>query len=304
MTTREIIQKAAERHIDMAVLPISCLEDIKRDIEQVKMDNELNGFQKWITMEQYVLDPPQAPFPVRSLISLVAPNRLVRLRFHHAGRTASDVVEYLAIDPPAIVGEEVAKAGCHMQYVFWLPHKRIAVRAGQCEYGRNNITYSKAHGSLQALFVFVSDLPPEDYTWREVKNMDACERCGACVGACPTGAILPDRFLIDNERCLTRQNEWGTHAFPDWIPPAAHHRLTGCLKCQIVCPANKALFAAPMETVAFSEAETAYLLNPDKSAEPPDGLVERLKPYGIDYRMENLPRNLSAMLANGSDADV
>ncbi len=303
MTTNEIIRKASERGIGMAVVPIACLQDIKKDIEAVRETNDLNGFQKWITMEQYILDPPAVDFEAKSLIVLTAPHTLTRLRFHSAGRTASDVLEHLTLDPPAIVGEYVAAAGCHMQYFFWLPHKRIAVRAGLCEYGRNNVTYAGDAGSLHALFVFVSDLTPGDYVWREVKNMDACARCGLCVGACPTGAILPDRFLINNERCITRQNEWGTHDFPDWIPPTAHRRLTGCLKCQSVCPANRKIFAAPMETIDISEEETAYLLNPDKSAEPPRGLKETLDRCGIDYRLENIPRNLNALLANGADAD-
>lgn len=76
------------------------------------------------------------------------------------------------------------------------------------------------------------------------------------------------------------------------------------IECLSVCPANREILSAPIETVDFDEEETAYLLSPDKSGEPPEGLQGKFRSTGFDYRMDNVPRNLAAMLINGGDVDM
>lgn len=167
------------------------------------------------------------------------------------------------------------------------------MRSGLAEYGRNNITYVGDWGSFIQLYTFFSDAPAGNHTWREVRAMDACGGCGLCLDSCPTGAIRPGRFLIDTERCLSRLNEWGTDPFPDWAPRSAHHRLIGCLRCQSVCPLNRAALAGIQACVEFSAEETAYLLA--GRAHMPAPLVAKAEACGIDLSFESLPRNLQAM---------
>lgn len=294
----EIAVKAAEQGIRIAVLPLQCLAELKADMEALSQQNELNGFQRWIVRERYVLSPPETEFPARSVVAAVYPMSLARAVFRYQGKAAGDLLEYEEKDQKAVLAELVGKAGFHLKYVHWMPQKRIAVRSGLCAYGRNNLTYSEEFGSFQNLATFVSDLSAERYIWREVKNAEICGGCGLCIANCPTSAILRERFLIDNERCLTRQNEWGTGGFPDWIPKSAHHRLVGCLRCQDICQMNRKRLEAVTETVEFSEAETAWLLSADKRRAVPSGLHEKLRKYQIDPAFESLPRNLAAMLAN------
>lgn len=295
--TESVIKQAEEKGLRLAVIPSECLKDVKSDISKLANENELNGFQKWITGEQYVLDIPAAAFEVRSIIVAVFPLKLVRVGFHYNGKCARDIIDSQKIDAKAVIKTLAEKNGFNAEFVEWMPEKRLAVRSGLCEYGRNNITYSKEFGSFQGIAVFISDMAPEKYTWREVKNADACESCGLCIKNCPTGAILKERFLIDNEHCITKDNEWGTHEMPEWIPKKAHHHLTGCLRCQDICPMNKKRIAGITDKVEFEEIETAYLLS-NKITAVPEGLKEKLAVCNVDPNYESLPRNLRLMLDN------
>jgi epoxyqueuosine reductase len=293
--TESVIKQAEEQGLRLAVIPSECLNDIKGDIAKVINENELNGYQKWITTEQYVLDIPAAVFEVRSIIVAVFPYKLVRVEFNHNGKCARDIIESQKIDAKEVIKALAEKYGFHADVVEWMPEKRLAVRSGLCEYGRNNITYSKELGSFQGIVVFMSDLEPEKYTWREVKNADICEHCGLCIKKCPTGAISKERFMIDIEHCITKVNEWGTHEMPEWIPKKAHNHLTGCLRCQENCPMNKKRIADIKDKVEFNEIETEYLLS-DKSMTVPEGLMEKLAECHIDPNYESLARNLRLML--------
>ena len=119
-----------------------------------------------------------------------------------------------------------------------MPEKLLAVRSGLARYGKNNITYVPGMGSLHRLAVFVSDLPCVEDNWGEVKTLKTCDGCTACMDACPTGAIVSDRFLIHAERCITFHNE-RIEEFPEWLDSSWHNCLVGCLRCQWVCPENR-----------------------------------------------------------------
>ena len=280
-----------------ATIPISCLIDIKDDISIFAQRSDLNNFQKWIATKRYVLNL-EIDFEPRSIIIAAVGFNLCNAVFHDAGKTVTSVV-----DLPATADEvkELLSQGnnYHFFYDYWLPQKRLAVRSGLAEYGRNNICFVDGMGSLITLFVFISDMPcDKEYTWREVKNMDICNTCNLCRKNCPTGAILADRFLIDNERCLSAINEFGTEPFPDTVPKSAHHRIVNCSRCQDICPKNKGRFDDIAETVYFSEEETALLLSGIKYEKLPKELSEKIDIYGMKWFYESLPRNLKALFDN------
>jgi epoxyqueuosine reductase len=131
--------------------------------------------------------------------------------------------------------------------------------------------------------------------WREVKNMDICNTCKLCQKNCPTRAILVDRFLIDNEKCLSSINEFGTDPFPDTVPKSAHHRIVNCSHCQDICPINKGRFDDISETIYFSEEETALLLSGVKYENMPKELSEKIDICGMKWFYGSLPRNLKAL---------
>lgn len=280
-----------------ATIPISCLNEIKDDISIFAQRGDLNNFQKWIVTERYMLNP-ELDFEPQSIIIAAVGFNLCNAVFHNADKTITSVV-----DLPATADEvkELLSRGNNYNYFYdyWLPQKRLAVRSGLAEYGRNNICFIDGMGSLITLFVFISDMPcDKEYTWHEVKNMDICNTCNLCRKNCPTGAILADRFLIDNEKCLSAINEFGTEPFPDTVPKSVHHRIVNCSLCQDICPKNKGWFDNIAETVYFSEEETALLLSGVKYEKLPKELSEKIDIYGMKWFYESLPRNLKALFDN------
>ena len=165
-----------------------------------------------------------------------------------------------------------------------LPQKTLAVRVGLAEYGRNNITYIRGMGSFHRLFTFYSDFPYEQNDWQELRMMDLCRECSACVHKCPTGAIPNDSFLLRAERCLTFHNEHPVDVpFPDWIDPSWHNSLVGCLYCQKVCPANEKVIKWIEPGPSFSEEETILLSSGTTVENLPEETRKKVEEHGLGY---------------------
>ena len=178
-----------------------------------------------------------------------------------------------------------------------LPKKALAVRSGLARYGRNNITYCGGMGSYYRLAAFFSDLPCESGDWYEPEVLDICEDCRACMAACPTGAIDPERFLLRAELCIAFWNEKPKEeAFPEWLDPTWHNCLVGCLHCQRVCPANRRITEICEEGEEFSEEETGLLLEGREVADLPPDLVRKLERADLLPVLDTLPRNLGVLL--------
>jgi epoxyqueuosine reductase len=195
-TMKDIAEKAVQQGIRLRAAPIACLADIKEEMEKLKRKEKLNNYQKWIVGSQYVLDTPSLDFEAQSFVIAVCELALANATFTYHGKKAHDIFEYPKVNMKEQITLLFHNSGYQLKYVHWLPQKRLAVRTGLAEYGRNNICYAEDFGSLLQIAAFVTDKPCGEYTWREVKNMDTCDSCGACVKSCPTGAILPNRFLL------------------------------------------------------------------------------------------------------------
>ena len=192
------------------------------------------------------------------------------------------------------------------------PFKSVATRAGIVTYGRNNITYAPGCGSSHQLVGFFTDIGPE----APVEQVDpratygtgdsGCSRCEACVRACPTAALSPDRFTVRASRCVTHLNEY-RGPWPEWLSPTAHNALVGCMRCQEVCPRNKGRMVFEPAPESFTREETEAILatadaGEDKSSDwtPPAGAVwesvtRKLTAMGL-YLEPFLGRNLKALM--------
>jgi epoxyqueuosine reductase len=178
-----------------------------------------------------------------------------------------------------------------------LPKKLTAVRAGLATYGRNNITYVPGMGSFYRPVLLWSDLPCEEDQWQELRMMATCERCQACLRACPTGAIGADRFLLHAERCLTLYNEEPHHVpFPRWVDPSWHNCLVGCLYCQRACPENREVRKGIEAKEVFTEEETSLLLDGVPLPELPLATAAKVERIDLTELLDVLPRNLKALL--------
>jgi epoxyqueuosine reductase len=112
-----------------------------------------------------------------------------------------------------------------------LLERGYAVRAGLGWRGRSSQTISTALGALTSLAVLLCDLPaPVD-----AEHPDRCGRCTACVRACPTDAILPER-AVDSRRCIAYYTVEHRGSVPVALRAGFGDHLFGCDDCLDVCP--------------------------------------------------------------------
>ncbi|MEL7566862.1 MAG: heterodisulfide reductase-related iron-sulfur binding cluster [Dehalobacterium sp.] len=83
----------------------------------------------------------------------------------------------------------------------------------------------------------------EDFTWKDLLDLDACTECGRCEASCPanrTGKPLSPRTLILNLRQQMRNLKPGvpdeTPLIDDAISPEALWSCTTCMACVEQCP--------------------------------------------------------------------
>lgn len=241
----------------------------------------------------------QKPVGARSIMVVATPQPMLRLTFMRNGTRNAVIVPpiYSNGTDRRVLDLLTAALGPYGHRIerACLPKKLLAVRSGLAEYGRNNIAYVEGMGSFFRLTAFYTDAALIETEWREPRMTAACERCSVCSAHCPTGAIASDRFLIHAERCLTFHNE-RVVPFPDWIDPAWHHCLIGCMHCQTACPLNKTYVHWIEDSEVFSEEETAWLLNEGGAAGSGDSVKEKLRRINMLDDFEKFPRNLKAII--------
>lgn len=281
-------------------LPVERLQMVQSDLESFRANNALNGYQTWILDSLYDLNVPALDFPVRSICLVASPNwprQDATFTFENQQRTypAPGLLKN-AEDTDDGILRRLRAEGMRAQLAGKLPLKRLAVCAGLAVYGRNNVTYVEGMGSYHTLSAFYTDVACGD-PWRGIVDMEGCASCGKCMRACPTHTILEDRFLIDNQRCLTSMNQdKDPEVFPDWVPLNAHTCVVECLICQSVCPVNEPYRSAP-QPVLFDAEETDALLRATPYEALPDSLRAKIDTLGWRDFLEGLPRNLRALFA-------
>lgn len=281
----DLVKEEALAHGDkLKIISVERLKDLKNEIGIFSNTEDLNGFQKWIVGNIYDFDVPTADFEVKSVILVANPHpSYAKVEFERKGRTYhfKSLVMSDFSSTEKYLKELLASIDHHMQPVWKLPFKRLAAQTGLAAYGRNNICYVEGMGSFFSFAGYFSDIECNADDWQEMSHAEECANCRVCINNCPTGAIREERFLIDNERCLSYFNE-NPGAIPDWIPQSAHHCLYDCLKCQIICPINKKYVNNIMDTVIFNEEETEQLLvgSPMETFTP--ALMQKAKLLGLD----------------------
>lgn len=122
---------------------------------------------------------------------------------------------------------------------FW------AWRAGLGWLGKNTVLINRKLGSymfLGGLFV-AADLETD------TPSADHCGRCRKCIEACPTDAILEDRF-IDSDKCIAYHTIENKGAVPESVMERTGRWIAGCDICQQVCPWNDPI--TPGRSFTFS----------------------------------------------------
>jgi len=141
-----------------------------------------------------------------------------------ASMIAGKVAEFLV--------EKGLKAVCGQD----VPLKVAATRAGMGFQGKHTVLITKPYGSWVALRAVITNAKIEvDEPYGEPE----CDKCVACLKACPTGAIYHP-FKVNPRLCINVLTR-----IPHYIPPETRvkmdTRLLGCDICQEVCPKNRFL---------------------------------------------------------------
>jgi len=272
---------------------------IKKFHEQKLLDPEFYEEYK-----SYFEFQPEAEFgEIKSLFIIAVPQPQYKVIFHWNNKEIPLLVPPTYLHGMAIIKKiksfltEILKPSGYKVEFARVPQKTLAVRVGLAEYGRNNIAYVLGMGSFHRLSTFYSDFPYDQEEWQELRMMDLCKECSACVRKCPTGAIPTDRFLLRVERCLTFHNEHPAEVpFPDWIDPSWHNCLVGCMHCQKVCPANKKVINWIEPGPTFSEEETKMLLGGKSVEQLFEETRKKVEKHDLANYLNVYPRNLGAIL--------
>lgn len=286
------------------MVSVERLNDLRESIE----DNYRNGLIDKGVFEEYlkgfVYSPHESLPEARSIIVVAVRQPRVRFTFYHDGKPFHAIVppSYLhALDTNNRIRdtltEILATEGFRVAPAR-IPLKLLAVCSGLAEYGRNNITYVETMGSFHRLAAFYSDMPWEgDNEWYKPGTMDQCETCGICMDMCPTGALTPGQFVIHADKCIVFHNEHPADVpFPAWMDPSWHNCLVGCMLCQEHCPEDNDHLRFIEEGPAFTEEETRTILARTPLEKMPDTLVKKLKDSDLVSVLNEMPRNLNALL--------
>ncbi len=303
----ELLEQEILKHGDQyRINPVERLKDLKREIEDFESRDDLNGFQHYIANSLYQFELPEPDFVIRSVIIIASPvPAYAKVHFHWKGREVPLVClarSYVGKKDAATATKQylnklVKPLGYHVISASQLPLKRLAVKSGLAAYGRNNIAYVDGMGSFLTLSAYYTDIICDKDSWSEIRNMSDCNNCTACLRNCPTGAILRDRFLLNNERCISYFNE-GPGDFPDWLPATAHNCIYDCLLCQKICPKNKDYINNVIGPIDFDEMETEILLSGKAINKFPLVLKKKIVFLGMDQWLSAIPRNIKVLLEN------
>jgi epoxyqueuosine reductase len=173
--------------------------------------------------------------------------------------------------------------------------RAAAVRAGLGWYGKNSCLLTPSHGSWVLLGQAVTDLELQPDTL----SKKSCGRCGRCIQACPTGAIVAPG-VIDNARCISYLTIENRGPIPRQLRSLVGDWAFGCDVCQEVCPVNRKAASAREDTLrqrGLSTLELTSLLSMTQ-----EQFQERFRGSAIKRaNLAGLKRNACVVLGNLGD---
>ena len=290
---------AGKYNFKAEAIPVERLVSLENDFKECLQKGLINNKVYKSYLDGFTFNLPDDLKEAKSIIILGIARPQHRLRIDLGNRTIDATIPPTYIDYRKIYRDVfkllkkwLANDGYRLSRAL-LPLKFTAVRSGLAEYGKNNITYIGQWGSFHQLAGFYTDWEAGRDPWQEMKILDACKSCKLCTRACPTGAIMKDRFNLDMSRCLTLLNE-SKDDIPSWVKPGSHNSLIGCMRCQLVCPYNKKV-KNWIEDIGELDKEDIVLLEENSKGKKKDPkLVNKLKSMGLHEWFDGVPilRNL------------
>ena len=121
----------------------------------------------------------------------------------------------------------------------------------------------------------------------------SCGNCGACIKACPAGALHPDGSGVDARRCLSYLTIEHRGELPEKLRTGG--RLYGCDACQDVCPHNRLApvsaipeFSPKDELLDLTSSDIAAMDNTGFKSLFGDSAIRRTKLAGLHRNLHHL----------------
>ncbi|MFB2587067.1 tRNA epoxyqueuosine(34) reductase QueG [Acinetobacter sp. c1-l78] len=176
----------------------------------------------------YLQHKPQARYiPDTPDMGIIA--RYARGRDYH--KTMRGRLKQLASRIEEKIGEFISRPFADSAPILERP---LAAKAGLGWVGKHTLIINKQAGSFFVLGeLFCSlDLPFDT----PVKAH--CGSCSACIGICPTQAIV-EPYLLDARKCIAYLTIEYKGSIDMALRPLIGNRIFGCDDCQLICPWNR-----------------------------------------------------------------
>ena len=124
-----------------------------------------------------------------------------------------------------------------------IDERHAALISGLGVAGMNGLIINEKYGSFIFIGDLVTDIEPDLLGANEPREIISCERCGACLRACPTGILRGE-----GEDCLSAITQRKGELTADEIALMKKcNTVWGCDLCQTSCPHNRNPILTPVE---------------------------------------------------------
>ena len=155
-----------------------------------------------------------------------------------------------------------------------------AVKAGLGFIGQNNFFISPEYGLRTIIGVIICNIPADNFAPHAPLAATECGACGACLRACPTGALRAP-FDLDARRCISYLTIESHEPLPPDLKDPAQRKgwRFGCEECMRACPWDKPL--EPLPEFETHRAELDAMTDDDWAALSEEEFKTRFADSGL-----------------------
>lgn len=232
---------------NVGVAPPGPYKELEKKLRDRYEKGHFTGFEN--KQLEKIIDPRETMEDVKSVIVCLFP--------YFTGNSGNkNIASYAqSKDYHIIIKEKLEKIAAMLQedleefrYMVFsdtgpLNDRYMAYLAGLGYYGWNQNIISHGYGSYVLIGYILNNYPfkPSKPSEKE------CEKCGACIKACPVGAIKGD-YQMEPEKCLSYITQKKNELSVDEAKKLRKNQMIfGCDMCQEVCPHNKKVKTTPLE---------------------------------------------------------